>query len=792
MMTRLAMLLMSVLLVMQVQQANAQQRFTISGYVKDQQNGESLIGISVSKAGTGLGTVTNEFGFYSLTLPAGTHELQFSYVGYASMKRSVSLTGNITMDIKLEKSSSQLSTITVRGDKQEKAVNTLSTSINRLDIAQLKKMPTFMGEVDVLRSIQTLPGVNTVGEGANGFNVRGGAADENLILLDDAPVYNSTHMLGFFSVFNPDAVKSINLIKGGFPAEYGGRTSSVLDIRMKDGNNQKTTVNGGIGNIFSRLSVEGPLQKDRSSFIVAARRSYVDILMKPFVKGDMKDTKLYFYDVTAKMNFKLNENNTLFASGYLGRDVFGFGTQVNMNWGNKTATVRWNHVFSNRLFLNLTTFYSNYDYSLAFNNESEKQEGEDNQEYKWTSRIINYGVKPAFTYYVNAHNSVHFGVQGLYYNFEPGTGKSQTGANNNTKELTQQHGLEAAAYVDHEWKPTSKFGVQYGLRFSSYQYLGKGTAYYYNDTTPGVRRRLIGTKEFGANEVIKAYNYLEPRITARYAVSDNHAVKASFARTTQYMHQLSNTASPTPLDIWTPSTNNIQPQVADQYTVGYVYDAPSGNYEISAEAFYKKMEHQLDYIDNANLQLNQEIEADLLPSHSRSYGLEVMAKKEIGATTGWISYTLSRSERQTNGISMNEWFLNRYDRTHNLNIVFTHDFTKRSTFSANWVYASGTPATFADSRLEFQDWDIPYNSTEKRNNYRLPAFHRLDISYTLKGKQLRRWKGEWVFSLYNVYARRNAYTIYFQQNKDDPSQKEAKRLSIIGSVIPGITYNFKF
>jgi len=466
--TRLIMLLLPALLLLQAQYAKAQQRYTISGYVKDQQNGESLIGISVSKAGTGLGTVTNEFGFYSLSLPAGDHDIQFSYLGYTSLKMNVSLKGNKTMDIKLEKASSQLSTIEVKGNKQEKAVNTLSTSINRLDIAQMKKMPTFMGEVDVLRSIQTLPGVNTVGEGANGFNVRGGAADENLILLDDAPVYNSTHMLGFFSVFNPDAVKSINLIKGGFPAEFGGRTSSVLDIRMKDGNNQNTTVTGGISNVFSRVAVEGPIKKDQSSFIVAARRSYIDILMKPFLKSDMKDTKLNFYDITAKANFKLNKNNNLFISGYLGRDVFGFGSQVNMNWGNKTATVRWNHVFSNRLFLNFTTFYSNYDYTLDFNNESDKSANEDLQRYKWTSNIINYGVKPGFTYYVNAQNSVHFGVQGIYYTFKPGTGTSTNGDIVSVTELTQQHGLEAAAYIDHEWKPSSRFGVQYGLRFSAY------------------------------------------------------------------------------------------------------------------------------------------------------------------------------------------------------------------------------------------------------------------------------------------------------------------------------------
>jgi len=790
--TRLVKLLSIGILLLWALQSNAQQRFTLSGYVKDQQNGESLIGISVSKAGTGLGTVTNEYGFYSLTLPAGDHDIQFSYIGYAPIKTHITLKGNQTLDIKLDKSSSQLNTVTVIGDKQEKAVNTLNTSINRLDIAQMKKMPTFMGEVDVLRSIQTLPGVQTVGEGASGFNVRGGAADENLILLDEAPVYNSTHMLGFFSVFNPDAVKSVNLIKGGFPAEFGGRTSSVLDIRMKDGNNQNMAVNGGISNVFSRLSIEAPIVKDQSSFIVAARRSYIDILMKPFLSGDMKDTKLNFYDITAKANFKMNKTNTLFVSGYLGRDVFGFGTDVNMNWGNKTATVRWNHVFNNRLFMNLTTFYSNYDYSLEFNNGSTKNEGDNYQAYNWTSNIINYGVKPGFTYYVNAKNSVHFGVQGIYYTFKPGKGISQDGANTNVKNLTQQHGLEGAVYLDHEWKPSKKFGVQYGLRLSEYQFLGNSTAYYYNDTTPGIRKTLIGSKTYGSNELIKAYHYLEPRINIRYGINDNNAVKASFARTTQYMHQLSNTASPTPLDIWTPSTNNVQPQVADQYTLGYAYDATNGKYEISAEVFYKNMNHQLDYIDNANLQLNQYIEADLLPSKSRSYGLEVMAKKEIGTTTGWISYTLSKSERKTEGINQNEWFLNRYDRTHNVNVVVTHEFTKRTSFSANWVYATGTPTTYADSRLEYQGWDIPYNSTDKRNTYRMPAFHRLDVSLTLKGKQLRRWKGEWVFSLYNVYARRNAYSIYFQQNEDDKNKREAIRLSIIGSVIPGITYNFKF
>ncbi|NSL91126.1 TonB-dependent receptor [Chitinophaga sp. Mgbs1] len=789
-----AIMLMSLLVIILAAHSTMaqQQRYTVSGYVKDKQNGESLVGISIGKPGTAVGTVTNQYGFYSLTLPAGEHELQFSFMGYAPFKTTVNLNTNKTLDVKLESSSSQLNEVTISGQKQERSVNTLNTSINRLDIAQMKKMPTFMGEVDVLRSIQTLPGVTTVGEGAAGFNVRGGNSDENLILLDEAPVYNSTHMLGFFSVFNPDAVKSLNLIKGGFPAEYGGRASSVLDIRMKDGNNQQFNVNGGIGNIFSRLSVEGPLVKDKSSFIVAARRSYIDVLMKPFVKGDMKDTKLNFYDLTAKANYKFNQNNTLFLSGYFGRDVFGIGKDVNMNWGNSTATIRWNHVFTNRLFLNLTTYYSKYDYSLNFSNGNKKQADEELQGYKWTSNIINYGLKPSFTYYINSGSSLHFGVQGIYYTFKPGTGTGTEGEKERVKVLTDKHALESAVYLDHEWKPTKKFGIQYGGRLSAYQLIGKGTAYYYNDTTPGIRKRLTGTETFDANKLIKGYYYFEPRLSARYALNDHHAVKVAYSRTTQFMHQLSNTASPTPLDIWTPSTNNIKPMVADQYTAGYFYNAPNDSYEFSAEVFYKKTDNQLDYIDNANLQLNQYIEADLLPSEGRAYGLELYAKKDIGKTTGWISYTLSRTERKTPGISLDEWFVNRYDRTHNVNLVLTHTFTKRTSLSANWVYASGTPGTYADNRMEFQDWDIPYNSTEKRNNYRLPAFHRLDLSFTLKGKQLKRWKGEWVFSLYNVYGRRNAYSIYFKQNEDDPNKREAVRLSIIGSIIPGITYNFKF
>ncbi|WP_298714528.1 carboxypeptidase-like regulatory domain-containing protein [Chitinophaga sp.] len=785
-----ARLLMHLLLVLlAANSAFAQQRFTISGYVKDEKNGESLIGISIGKPGTSVGTVTNEYGFYSLTLPAGKHEIQFSYIGYQAQTFTVDLSANKRLDVKLGQSDRQLNEVVISGKQQEKNINTLNTSLNKLDIAEIKKLPTFMGEVDVIRTIQTLPGVNTVGEGAASFNVRGGNGDENLILLDEAPVYNSTHMLGFFSVFNPDAVKNINLIKGGFPAEYGGRTASVLDIRMKDGNNQKFGMTGGIGNIFSRLALEGPIQKDKSSFIIAGRRSYMDVLMKPFLKGDMKDTKLYFYDLTAKVNFQLNKNNSLFVSGYFGRDVFGFGKEANMNWGNNTASLRWNHIFNNRLFMNLTTYYTKYDYSLKFLSD---EKSTSSQEFSWKSNIINYGVKPAFTYYLNANNTLHFGVQGTYYTFRPGRSLARQDEQEFNINLKDKNALEGALYLDHEWKAGNKFGVQYGLRLSGFQYIGKGTAYYYADTVAGTRKRFLGTKDYERGKTIADYYFLEPRISARYAINSSSAIKAAFSRSAQYMHQLSNTASPTPVDIWTPVSNNVKPQLTDQVTAGYFYNAPGDKFELSAEVFYKSMQDQLDFIDNADLDLNEYIEGDLLAAKGRAYGLELYVKKDIGATTGWVSYTLSRSERKTPGLSLNEWFINRYDRTHNLNIVMSHELNKRASFSANWMFASGTPATFADARLEFQDWDVPYNTTEKRNNYRLKPFHRLDLSFTYKGKQLKRWKGEWVVSLYNVYARRNAYTVYFRQNPDDPSKKEAVRLSIIGSIIPGITYNFKF
>ncbi|WP_341835477.1 TonB-dependent receptor [Chitinophaga pollutisoli] len=785
-----ARLLMHILLVLfAANTAFAQQRFTISGYVKDEKNGESLIGISIGKPGTSVGTVTNEYGFYSLTLPAGKHDIQFSYIGYQAQQFTIDLTSNKRMDVKLGQSDRQLNEVVISAKQQEKNINTLNTSLNKLDIAEIKKLPTFMGEVDVIRTIQTLPGVNTVGEGAASFNVRGGNGDENLILLDEAPVYNSTHMLGFFSVFNPDAVKNINLIKGGFPAEYGGRTASVLDIRMKDGNNQKFGMTGGIGNIFSRLALEGPIQKDKSSFIIAGRRSYMDVLMKPFLKGDMKDTKLYFYDLTAKVNFQLNKNNSLFVSGYFGRDVFGFGKEANMNWGNNTASLRWNHIFNNRLFMNLTTYYTKYDYSLKFLSD---EKSTSSQEFSWKSNIINYGVKPAFTYYLNASNTLHFGVQGTYYTFRPGRSLAREGDQQFNINLKDKNALEGALYLDHEWKAGNKFGVQYGVRLSGFQYIGKGTAYYYADTVAGTRKRFLGTKDYESGKTIADYYFLEPRISARYAINSSSAIKAAFSRSAQYMHQLSNTASPTPVDIWTPVSNNVKPQLTDQVTAGYFYNAPGDKFELSAEVFYKSMQDQLDFIDNADLDLNEYIEGDLLAAKGRAYGLELYVKKDIGATTGWVSYTLSRSERKTPGLSLNEWFINRYDRTHNLNIVMSHELNKRASFSANWMFASGTPATFADARLEFQDWDVPYNTTEKRNNYRLKPFHRLDLSFTYKGKQLKRWKGEWVVSLYNVYARRNAYTVYFRQNPDDPSKKEAVRLSIIGSIIPGITYNFKF
>lgn len=768
----------------------SQEKFTLSGYIKDGGNGESLIGATVVKAGTTQGAMTNEYGFYALTLPKGTHTITISYIGYNTSSFVVDLQKNTTRNFEIKGEGKQLEEVEVSAEAADKNIKSVEMGVAKLDIKQINKIPALLGEVDVVRAIQLLPGVTTMGEGASGFNVRGGNIDQNLILLDEAPVYNSSHLFGFFSVFNPDAVKDVKLIKGGVPAQYGGRVSSILDIRMKEGNSKDFNVNGGVGTIFSRLSIEGPIVKDKVSFVLAGRRSYIDALVKPFVKSSnpIKNADFYFYDATAKINWKINDKNTVFASGYFGRDVFG-SNAFKFNWGNTTATARWNHIYSSRLFMNMTAFYSNYDYLLQFSQANL------NQSFKWTSNIINYSVKPDFSFYMNNKNTIRFGAQALLYDFRPydATGQFSEGGIVKFKS-DKRYGIEYAAYVGNEHKILPRLTLEYGLRVSMYNFLGKGSAYYFRDTIPNEPLPLDNKKTFGTGEVIKTYVIPEPRFSANYVINSFSSLKASYNRMAQYLQLISNTAASTPLDVYTLATNNIKPLVADQGSIGYFRNFSDNMYESSVEVYYKYMQNQLDYVDNADLFINEQVEGQLIQGLGRAYGAEFYVKKTRGKLSGWVSYTISKTERLVRGISNDNWFNSRYDRTHVINTNVSYELTKRWDLSATFVFLSGTPATFPNSKIQIQGLNVPYNTDNIRNNYRITPYHRLDLgaTYNFKKNEERRFKQKLVFSVYNAYNRRNAYSIYFRTKEGVPNQTEAVRFSVIGSVVPAVTYNFSW
>lgn len=766
-----------------------QEKFAISGYIKDSKNGESIIGATVYEQGTNIGASANEYGFFALTLPKGPHIIAVSLIGYQTFTFSVNLEKNITKNVELSEEGKQLDEVVIMGEAEDKNVKSVEMSTAKLDIKQINKVPALLGEVDVVRAIQLLPGVTTVGEGASGFNVRGGNIDQNLILLDEAPVYNSSHLFGFFSVFNPDAVKDVKLIKGGIPAQYGGRVSSILDVRMKEGNSKRLAVTGGIGSIFSRLSIEAPILKDKASFIIAARRSYIDALVKPFVKSTnpLKEADFYFYDLTAKFNWRINDKNTVFASGYLGRDVFGVSV-FNFNNGNATGTVRWNHIFNKKLFFNLTSFYSKYSYSLRFATD------DNNQGFDWKSNIINYSVKPDFTYFLNNKNTIRFGAQALMYDFLPfdATGKFENATIKFKSD--KRYGVEYSAYVGNEHKLLPRLTVEYGLRVSMYSYMGKGKAFTFGDTTLNEQLPLRETREYGAWETIKSYVNPEPRFSMNYVINSFSSIKASYNRMAQYIQLISNTAASTPLDVYTLASNNLKPLTADQASIGYFRNFRENMFETSVEFYGKYLKNQLDYIDNADLFINPTVENQLLQGYGRAYGTEFYVKKNKGKFTGWISYTISKTERLVSGVSNGDWFRSRYDRTHALNTSVSYDIAKRWSVSANFVYLSGTPATFPNSKLQIQNLNIPYNTDGTRNNYRITPYHRLDLgaTYNFKKNDTRKFKQSIVLSVYNVYNRRNAFSIYFRTNKDNSLQTEAVRFSMIGSFVPAITYNFNF
>jgi CarboxypepD_reg-like domain/TonB-dependent Receptor Plug Domain len=768
---------------------------TLNGYIKDASNGEALIGATIFLKEVNAGAATNVYGFYSITLPAGVYSVEFSYVGYTTLRESIDLNQNVRHDIELMPSAKELQEVVVTAEDDHKGTNN-EMSTNKLDIGTIKKIPSFLGEVDVIRSLLMLPGVSTVGEGASGFNVRGGSVGQNLVLLDEAPVYNSSHMLGFFSVFNPDAVKDVKLYKGAIPVKYGGRISSILDVRMKEGNNKKLEVSGGIGTIFSRVAIEGPLLKKKASFIIAARRSYIDVLARPFVKALQNGASLNFYDLTAKVNYNINPRNRVYVSSFFGRDNFLFDSNQGFSWGNATGTLRWNHIFNQRLFSNLTALYSNYDYHLQFGKN-------DTDKFTWNSSISNYIFKPEFTYYINSKNELSFGAEAIYYTFVPANAVSISNGDSQNISLTKKYNFESALYVGNSQKFGSALLVDYGLRFSNFNYFGPGTVYTYNDTIAGVRKSVKEERNYGHGQSIANYHNWEPRASFKVQLSPQSSIKGSYNRMAQYLHLISNTTASNPLDVWNPSTNNIKPEIGSQYTVGYFKNLGKENqYEVSIEAYYKRTLNQIDYIDGADLLLNKYLEGDLLSGVGRAYGLEFFAQKKTGRFNGWVSYTLGHTELKVNGINKGNWYATRYDQRHNLKVAAFYDLTKRWTVSANFVFVSGTPTTFPTSRYVVQGILIPYNANDSRNNVRLPSYNRLDIAFRLDGRRLRKGKERknhdyWVFSAYNVYARKNPFSIYFSQADQrtpagQPIPSQASQLSIIGSIVPAISYNFNF
>lgn len=769
------------------------QKFTISGTITDANSNETLIGVNVSIPELKTGVTTNEYGFYSITLPKGNYTLQITYLGFQNVEEKIQLSQNTKKSFKLVNSEQQLKEIVVTSNKKSTNIKTPEMSVNKLSMGTIKKMPVVLGETDVLKSILLLPGVTNAGEGQSGFNVRGGGADQNLVLLDEATIFNSSHVFGFFSVFNPDAIKDLKLYKGGIPARYGGRASSVLDIYQKEGNSNSFHVNGGIGLISSRLLAEGPIVKDKGSFLIGGRTSYAHL----FLKLTDNENSASFYDLNAKLNYKLNDNNSLYISSYFGRDFFNISKEFENTYGNSTFNLRWNHLFSDRHFSNLSAIFSDYYYGLTFSSVG----------FDWQSSIKNFNFKYDLKYYLNDKIKLNYGLNSIYYKFNPGTIKPvDENSSINFSQLDKKNAFEPSVYVEAEHQATPKLSFLYGLRFSLFYRLGASTVNLYennqavtfNDQLKIYEKGVpIGFKTYGYNDVITSFSNWEPRFSTSYVLSENTSVKASYNRMVQYLQLVSNTASPTPLDIWTPSDQYIQPQIADQVAVGYFRNFKDDMYSLEVESFYKKVKNRIDYIDGADLIANNAIEQVILNGQLRAYGLEFMLRKNTGKLNGWIAYTLSNSEQQTPGRTPNEsginngnWYKSGYHKLHNLAVTANYNLSQKWTLGGNFILQSGQPVTFPNGQYEYQGIIVPSYGGRNENN--LPLYHHLDLAatYVPKPDKKKGWQSEWVFSVYNIYNRKNAASISFRQDQVSGAN-EAVKLSIFGAV-PSVSYNFKF
>jgi hypothetical protein len=766
---------------------NAQSRFVkydkiktinLSGYVHDAKTGESLTGAVIyCKEKSDIGISSNSYGYFSLSFPPGTYTIIVQYLGYKTKSTVVELKENTSVSIDLTEESIALREVTVTGEKNNN--NVVSNEVmTKMNVREIQNIPVIFGEKDILKTMQLLPGIAPAGEGSAGFYVRGGGVDQNLILLDEAPVYNPSHLLGFFSTFTSDAIKDITVYKGGFPAEYGGRLSSVVDIKMNEGNNKEFHASGGIGLIASRLSVEGPLFKKKGSFMITARRTYADLFLKllPSKGADSTASKttLYFYDLNMKANYQFSDKDRLYLSGYFGRDNFNLGSSLGLNWGNITGTARWNHVINNTIFSNTSLIFSRYSYNFSVAVGSTTM--------NVLSEIKDWNFKEDLHYYLNSNNNVKFGFNSIYHTFVPS--KVDSSALFRVRSMDNRYALENAFYVSNEQTFSRHWKATYGLRYSLFSSIGPGTVYTYDEVAD-----IVDSATYPKGKIFNTYAGFEPRFLLNYIINDSSSIKTSYARTRQYMHLLSNSTSSTPFDLWVPSNVNIQPEIADQVTLGYFRNFSNNMYETSVEVYYKTLQNQIDYRNNANLILNNKVEAQLVFGKGWGYGAEFLIRKKYGKLTGWISYTYSKTQRQFKDINGGNAFLAKQDRPHNIAIVGMYEINPRLNFSATWVYYSGNAVSYPSGRYYVDGNVVPYYT--ERNGYRMPDYHRLDVGLTWIKKKTEKYEGSWNFSIYNVYARQNAYAINFQPDPNDKTKMQAVQLSLF-RFVPSVTYNFKF
>ncbi|SKB71512.1 TonB-dependent receptor [Daejeonella lutea] len=754
----------------------AQDSFTINGVVTDSLSGETLIGVTIKFSNKSQnGTSTNVYGFFSYKLDPGDYTMTVSYIGYRTFSRSITVDSDKRIDINLVPENS-IAEVVVTSEKRNDNVVSAQMGIAKVNLSEIRNVPVIFGERDVLKTLQLLPGIKSAGEGNSGFYVRGGSADQNLILLDEAPVYNASHLLGFFSTFNSDAIKDVSVYKGGMPAQYGGRLSSVLDIRMNDGNKKEFTAEGGIGLISSRLKLEGPIVSDKSSFMISARRTYADAFLAFAKDESIRKNTLYFYDLNAKANYQIDKKNTIYLSGYFGRDELGLNETFGFDWGNATSTLRWNHLFSNRLFSNTSLIYSNYNYVI------ENFIEENN--FKVSSSIRDLNLKQDFQLSLNNSHNVRFGLDLIDHTIAPGSITSNERSSVNEETIEKRNGNEASAYISDEWEINDKFNIVYGVRASSFFLRGPGTFNLYDS-----QGKITNSQIYSRGQLVKSYFRFEPRLSASYLLNGVSSLKVSFTRNSQNLHLMSNSTASSPTDLYILSSNNVKPEVADQVALGYFRNFNDDKYEFSAETYFKTMQNQIEYRSGTDLRGNRNVEADLLYGEGRAYGIELYIKKRFGKLNGWIGYTLSRTERRFDALEQGKWFFAKQDRTHDLSVVGIYKAGPRWTFSSTFVYNTGNAVTFPAGKYQINNQTYFYYSA--RNSDRMPDYHRLDLAATLEAKPGKKLQSSWSMGFYNVYNRKNAYAINFQDDPDDSSKTQAVKTTLFG-IIPSITWNFKF